>query len=372
MPRLKIALVVHDLHDHGGHSLYTTVLANGLSQHHEVAIFANRGTESANTRWQFQHVRAARASALLTVRSFPLGLRLHKRQLRQYDICHTQGYCGGQPNVVTAHICVEAYLKSLRGPNKRTRITLGLMAAAEKHFYRRHQGQVIAVSHKVARELREFYGVSEPITVITHGVDSIRFNLTNRERHRAAVRRQWQVAEGEVVALYVGDLTKAQVHLKALSAAAPDVRFVVVTASRAYRWRSPNLQILPITSELQRYYAAADAFVFPTVYDAFGMVVLEAMAAGLPVFTSDCAGAAELIQSGKDGFVFTLDDWVEATIGGLRNLTSLRSVGEEAANMVRRHGWSNVVREVERVYFEVAGRGVLATEAPVGAYGYQR
>jgi UDP-glucose:(heptosyl)LPS alpha-1,3-glucosyltransferase len=372
MRRLKIALVVHDLHDYGGHSLYTRILANELSQHHEVAIFANRGARSANARWQFQHVRAARASALLTVRSFPLGLRFYERELRQYDIRHTQGYCGGQPNVVTAHICVEAYLKSLRCSNKRTRLTLKLMAAAERDFYRRHQGQVIAVSHKVARELREFYGVNVPITVITHGVDPIRFNLTNRERYRAAVRRQWNVAEGEVVALYVGDLTKAQVHLKALSAAAPELRLVVVTASRAYRWTSPNLQILPITSELQRYYAAADAFVFPTMYDAFGMVVLEAMASGLPVFTSDCAGAAELVQSGKDGFVFTLDDWVAATIAGLRNLASLRSVGEAAANTVRHHGWSNVVREVERVYFNVAGRGVLAAEAPVEAYGYQR
>ena len=372
MQRLKIALVVHDLHDYGGHSLYTRILANELSQHHEVAIFANRGAQSVNSQWQFQHVRAARASALLTVRSFPLGLRFHERQLRQYDIRHTQGYCGGAPNVVTAHICVEGYLKSLRCPNKRTRLTLRLMAAAERNFYRRQQGQVIAVSRKIARELREFYGVNGPITVITHGVDPIRFNLTNRERYRAVVRRQWNVAEGEVVALYVGDLTKAQVHLKALSAAAPDVRFVVVTASRTYRWSSPNLQILPVTSELQRYYAAADAFVFPTMYDAFGMVVLEAMASGLPVFTSDCAGAAELIQSGKDGFVFTLDDWVEATIAGLSNLTSLRAVGEEATNTVRRHGWSNVVREVERVYFNVAGRGLVATEAPVGAYGYQR
>src|SRR5207302_10792029 len=126
MQRLKIALVVHDLLDYGGHSLYTRILANELSQHHEVAIFANRGAKSANARWQFRHVRAARAGALLTVRSFPLGLRFYERELRQYDIRHTQGYCGGQPNVVTAHICVEAYLKSLRCLNKRTRLTLRL------------------------------------------------------------------------------------------------------------------------------------------------------------------------------------------------------------------------------------------------------
>src|SRR5260370_17435200 len=143
MQRLKIALVVHDLHDYVGHSLYTRVLANELSQAHEVAIFANRGAESVNSQWQFQHVRAARASALLTVRSFPLGLRFHKRQLRQYDIRHTQGYCGGQPNVVTAHICVDGYLKSLPCPNKRTRLTLTLTPPAESNFYPRPSLHII-------------------------------------------------------------------------------------------------------------------------------------------------------------------------------------------------------------------------------------
>src|SRR5256885_13970471 len=116
MPRLKIALVVHDLHDYGGHSLYTRILANELSQHHEVAIFANRGDQSANAQWQFQHVRAARASALLTVRSFPLGLRFHERELRQYDIRHTQGYCGGQPKVGSAPNFVGRFLEELGWP----------------------------------------------------------------------------------------------------------------------------------------------------------------------------------------------------------------------------------------------------------------
>ena len=68
--------------------------------------------------------------------------------------------------------------------------------------------------------------------------------------------------------------------MKELSAAAPQVQFAVVTGSRSYHWSAANVSFIPATSEVAKYYAAADAFVFPTTYDAFGMVVLEAMAAG--------------------------------------------------------------------------------------------
>jgi len=354
MHRLSIALVVHDLHNHGGHSIYSKILADELSRRHDVAVFANHCERPPDAGWKYHHVRAWRSSALSTVHTFPLGLRSQSARLDRYQIRHTQGYCGNDPNVVTAHICVAAYLDSLQGASPRHRLSLKLMAAADSRFYGRFEGQVIAISRKIAGELQEFYGVQGPITVIPHGVNTARFKSRNRERHRVTTRRQLGIKEGEILALYAGDLTKAHTYLKALSAAAPNVRLAIVTSSRAYHWSSPNVQILPVTRELERYYAAADAFVFPTTYDAFGMVVLEAMAAGLPVFSSDRAGAAELIQSGKDGFVIALADWVDATVAGLRDPDLLRTIGAEAEMTASRYDWPTVVREVEQVYFKTA------------------
>jgi glycosyltransferase involved in cell wall biosynthesis len=85
------------------------------------------------------------------------------------------------------------------------------------------------------------------------------------------------------------------------------------------------------------------------------MVVLEAMASGLAVFCSDRAGAAELIHGGQDGFVFGLDDWVEATYAGLRDPPLLRSVGQAAAEAARHYTWARVVGAVEQVYRSVNG-----------------
>jgi UDP-glucose:(heptosyl)LPS alpha-1,3-glucosyltransferase len=346
--------VVHDLHDHGGHSLYTKILADELSRRHEVAVFANRCERPVDARWEAHHVRAWRGSALACVQTFPLGMRSQAAALDDYEIRHTQGYCGGQPNIVTAHICVAAYLDSLRCVSLRHRLSLQLMAAAEARFYRRYEGQVIAISRKVARELQEHYGVRGSISVIPHGVDAARFKSVNRERTRATVRQRIGIHEDDTLALYVGDLTKSHTFLKKLAAAAPDVQFAIVTYSRSYRWSSPNVRILPPTSELERYYAAADAFVFPTTYDAFGMVLLEAMASGLAVFSSDRAGAAELIEPGRDGFITPLDRWVEATASRLRDRALLRQVGHAAEQTAHHHDWSSVVAAVERLYSDIA------------------
>ena len=55
--------------------------------------------------------------------------------------------------------------------------------------------------------------------------------------------------------------------------------------------------------ELPRYYAAADVFVFPSLWEPFGIVVGEALASGLPVICSSFAGAADLVRDGKNGYI---------------------------------------------------------------------
>src|SRR5439155_26733100 len=172
---MKIALVVHDLHNHGGHSAYARILADAFARRHEVTVFANRCEQPSDARWQFQRVRAVRANAVMTVRSFPLGLRFRRRLLSKYDIRHAQGYCGGNPNVVTAHICVAAYLDSLRGVSWRHRVALQLMANAESGFYRHYQGRVIDGRLKIARDLGEIYQQAGSNGVYLQGVHAPSF-----------------------------------------------------------------------------------------------------------------------------------------------------------------------------------------------------
>lgn len=62
-------------------------------------------------------------------------------------------------------------------------------------------------------------------------------------------------------------------------------------------------------SILLQYYRAADIFVFPTRYDIWGLVINEAIAAGLPVITTDkCAAAIDLVKNDQNGYIVPVDD----------------------------------------------------------------
>jgi len=71
--------------------------------------------------------------------------------------------------------------------------------------------------------------------------------------------------------------------------------------------------------ELQRGYASADIFVFPSATDTFGNVVLEAQASGLPVIVSDAGGPRELMIDGHTGIIFKAGNAIDL-VAAIRSL----------------------------------------------------
>ncbi len=75
-----------------------------------------------------------------------------------------------------------------------------------------------------------------------------------------------------------------------------------------------NIFFIPFCEpeKVKFYLRSADLYVFPTRYDIWGLVINEAMAAGLPVITTDkCVAGIELVENGKNGFVVPADDSIE-------------------------------------------------------------
>jgi UDP-glucose:(heptosyl)LPS alpha-1,3-glucosyltransferase len=128
---------------------------------------------------------------------------------------------------------------------------------------------------------------------------------------------------------------------------------------------SERVRFLGMSTKVERYYAAADAFLLPTHYDSFGLVVTEAMASALPVITSKEAGAAELIQSGVDGIV--LEDYTDS--GELAHKMSLLAgnralatqLGTAARQTVEQRSWDVSALQTMQVYRQLlAERGNCA------------
>jgi UDP-glucose:(heptosyl)LPS alpha-1,3-glucosyltransferase len=83
----------------------------------------------------------------------------------------------------------------------------------------------------------------------------------------------------------------------------PRLKLVVAGKGRALRNAPEGVRFVGSMVDLENAYAAADVFVFPPIYEPSANVVFEALAAGLPVVTSACNGAAEVIEEGINGTV---------------------------------------------------------------------
>ena len=111
--------------------------------------------------------------------------------------------------------------------------------------------------------------------------------------------------------------------------------------------------------ELPRYHAAADVFVSPAIgQESFGIVLVEAMAAGVPVVASDIAGYREVVRDGVDGLLVPPGD-PNALAGAIRRVLSepelaatLRAAGRSRAEAF---SWQAVAPRLEAVYHRVLG-----------------
>ena len=373
---MRIGLITHDYERTGGHSRYVVELARRFARAHEVHVFANTFAEPLPSGAQQHAIPAIRRTALTTILSFAASRPASGAAL---DIVHAQGVSGAPANVVTAHICNARWLEARRGPDGRASYKDRLFAAAvvplERRLFARPDTRAIAVSHIVARDLVECYHRTGAIDVIPHGVDLSQFNPDRTASLRQAARLGFGVDDRAFVALFVGDLRKGAETLIGAASRVPHLRVLLVSRSDPSEILSRATQlgcadrviVAGLTHEIERAYAAADAFVLPTPYDAFGMVITEAMACGLPVVTTDRAGAAETIDNGFDGLILTDPRDAGALARTLETLADdeqgrLR-IGNAAARKAATLTWDHVADQTMRVYEQVIGRTTAGAAA---------
>ena len=196
------------------------------------------------------------------------------------------------------------------------------------------------------------------LTVVGRGVDTVQFTPAARSE---ALRRRWQAGDDAPVYLAVGRIAAEKnvaLALRAFDAVLerqPKARMIVVgdgPAKAGLAAAHPHAVFTgPMRgAELAAHYASADVFLFPSLSDTFGNVVLEAMASGLAVVSFDRAAAAEHVVDGVSGrLVVPGDDagFIAAACDLALAPAAVASYGVAAVAAARRAGWDDVLARFE-------------------------
>lgn len=246
-----------------------------------------------------------------------------------------------------------------------------VLAIQNARFTRGNFRRIITVSKLVQGQICRRYGLTDrEVEVVYNGIDLERFHPRNIARHRAAVRGELGLADEVPVVLFVandyerkglGTLMRA---LQRLNGAVCLVigkerphrksRFVKMAMDLGIQARVHFLDVRP---DVERYYAASDLCCLPTYFDAFGMVVLEAMATGIPCIISAAAGAAEIIIEGQTGAVLPDPDDDQTLTGLMRPFMDLmvaKKAGQRAREECRRFSWDRHFDRILEIYDEVS------------------
>jgi len=217
-------------------------------------------------------------------------------------------------------------------------------------YVARQADEIIAVSQATADDIKKHYGRSERVAVIHHGLDHDRFRrgaASEKEQAWSKIQAKYPGLRQPYI-LYVGQVQPRKNLIRLMEAfeqiAERDKELQLVVAG-GHGWLKKKIEekaarskhkerihmLGPVAEELlPGLYWNAEVFVLPSLYEGFGMPILEAMGSGCPVVTSDTScmpevagGAAQLIDplraaSIKEGIEQARRDRATLSEAGLR------------------------------------------------------
>ena len=285
----------------------------------------------------------------------------------KFDLLYSPGINALDADAISVHVIFEEFYRRVRprltlrdAPislwpvRLHRRLYYGVICLLERRVYPRRRISLTAISaHSSGCMLRFFE--REDVPVIRYGVDTETFHPAARAKRRDSERASLGIQPTDFCILMIGNdwknkgLDTLLIALRVCSEL--DLTLLVAGSDdrRAYEEAIRNLHLeskirfLGSSPDVMRFYAAADAYVAPSLEDAYGLPILEAMACGLPVIASSRAGATEIIRDGCNGLVLPDPEDSHQLAALLRRVysdASLRQkIAEEAARTAADHTW---------------------------------
>ncbi|EGW38892.1 glycosyltransferase [Desulfosporosinus sp. OT] len=221
---------------------------------------------------------------------------------------------------------------------------------------------IITVSEHLAQEVASRGG--QNIETIYNGQSPLAFNDPANSRHQ--FRKEWKIPSDALVVGSIGRLHPTKGHTYLIKAAIqlrlkfPNLHLLLI-GDGPFRQAleselSHNLIPYTLTGYLPRAYdalPAMDLFVLPSVSEGMGLVLLEAMKAGVPIVASSVGGIPEVVRAGKDGLLVPPGDvagFTKACASIIENPDLTKSLVLSGHDRWPKFSIETMVRETEQVY----------------------
>jgi UDP-glucose:(heptosyl)LPS alpha-1,3-glucosyltransferase len=245
--------------------------------------------------------------------------------------------------------------------------------ALERHQYRRQPLIVVAISEMVRRHFEYYYRLDpDNLRMVRIAIDLDRFDERDRPRRRLEARQQWGLAPEHTVALFAGmnyRLKGLEPLLRAVAQLPAETSFRLLIAgspeTAAFERLARRLKIadrvrfVGYCADMRNCYFASDFFVHPTFYDPCSLVVLEALACGLPVITTRYNGAAEVMRPPREGYVLDDPHNLDQLAGALKKLLDparRAACAQAARRTAAQWTFEHHYRQMLTVFAEAAAR----------------
>jgi glycosyltransferase involved in cell wall biosynthesis len=365
---LRIAIFDHKMTRNNPIGSCHLAMLRGLAAEHEFTVFAVEFDNPCPEKIRFVRVPSPMRPIALTFVVYhfmaPLCYLLYRlRGGPRFDLIQAL-----ESNIVFAdllysHFCHRMYLKNhfrksgakgLRGWFRW--LDHQLHALMEGYTYPRAK-QVVTISRGLERELKAaFPYVENKLTVLPNPVRLDRLQMP-AEFDRQAFRHSLGIEDQDLVGLFValGQFERKGLPFVLQALATPGMqRFKLIVVGgqpdliAQYSERAAKYQVgdrvifAGMQSDVRPYFWSVDAFVFPSLYEGFPLVTLEAAAAGLPIVVSHLYGVEDMLVDGDNGIL------VETSVDGVRQgLERFLSLPPSA-----RHAMGQRARKAVSVYSE--------------------
>lgn len=369
----KIAVVIRGYGMTGGAELFASVVTKLLARNNnfEMHVFANELAPNSD-RIKFHKVPIIQFPRFLHQLSFAwFACRMIRRM--NFDLVHSHEWIFNA-DIFTIHSLPHAsWIRNVRKKRYFSLFDIGKIIVERRAIKAGDLSCFLPVSSIAMDAYRQEYrSLPGQWKVLNPGVNVARFSTPDREACRTDVRGRYGIGKSDILLIFVGmsfGIKGLDTIIEALAKARsvlPEANIRLLVVGRGGHEESKFRSMAHSSGvaesvifagaqvdELERYYRAADIFIMLSKFDTFGMVVLEAMAASLPVIVSPNVGAKDIVEDGVNGFVLPAYQDADAAAERIIRLSDgvrRERMGKAAFQTASMHDWEKLAEKMERYY----------------------